>query len=357
MRKICISQIKDGQILAKPIYDASGRLLLSKGTKLKPGYKMRLTNIGLFSVFIDDEFSKDIEMDEILSEQTREETKAILKNEFNKFISKQSYSSKEIYNVVNNILDIILSREEVMINICDIKSKDKYLYEHSINVCVLSLILGISLNYSDNRLRELAVGALLHDIGKLLTPKDVVEKLRNGSLSKEEFEIFKSHTIDGYEIINQKEDISYISKAIILMHHEHCDGTGFPLGLTDEQLHETVKIVSICDTFDNLVSDFSGYTKMEVYKALEYLIAMSETIFDKNLVEAFVKNIAAYPSGTIVKLSTGDSAIVLKQNSSLPLRPVVNIIFDKNNSKLDTPITIDLSQENTIFIVDTLNDI
>ncbi|GAB6151065.1 MULTISPECIES: HD-GYP domain-containing protein [Clostridium] len=357
MRKISISQIKDGQILAKPIYDASGRLLLSKGTKLKPGYKMRLTNIGLFSVFIDDEFSKDIQMDEIISEQTREETKAVLKSEFTKFISKQSYPSKEIYTVVNNIIDIILSREDVMVNICDIKSKDKYLYEHSINVCVLSLILGVYLKYPENRLKELAIGALLHDIGKLLTPKDIVERFRNGNLSKEEFEIFKSHTIDGYEIINQKEDISYISKAIILMHHEHFDGTGFPLGLSDEQLHETVKIVSICNTFDNLVSDFSGYTKMEVYKALEYLIAMSQTIFDKKLVDAFVKNIAAYPSGTIVKLNTGDSAIVLKQNASLPLRPVVNIIFDKNNCKLDNPITLDLSQENTVFIVDTVNDI
>ncbi|NEZ48747.1 HD-GYP domain-containing protein [Clostridium botulinum] len=357
MRKISISQIKDGQMLAKSIYDASGRLLLSKGTKLKPGYKMRLTNIGLFSVFIDDEFSKDIEMDEIISEKTREETKAVLKNEFDKFISNQNYSSKEIFKVVNNIIELILSREEVMVNICDIKSKDKYLYEHSINVCLLSLILGIYLNYSENRLKELAIGALLHDIGKLLTPKDVVEKFRNGNLSKEEFEIFKSHTIDGYEIINQKEDISYISKAIILMHHEHCDGTGFPLGLTDEQLHETVKIVSICNTFDNLVSDFSGYTKMEVYKALEYLIAMSETLFDKKLVNAFVKNIAAYPSGTIVKLNTGDSAIVLKQNTSLPLRPIVNIIFDKNSYKLDEPITIDLSKENTVFIVDTVNTI
>ncbi|KEH99432.1 HD-GYP domain-containing protein [Clostridium massiliodielmoense] len=357
MRKISISQIKDGQMLAKSIYDASGRLLLSKGTKLKPGYKMRLTNIGLFSVFIDDEFSKDIEMDEIISEKTREETKAVLKNEFDKFISNQNYSSKEIFKVVNNIIELILSREEVMVNICDIKSKDKYLYEHSINVCLLSLILGIYLNYSENRLKELAIGALLHDIGKLLTPKDVVEKFRNGNLSKEEFEIFKSHTIDGYEIINQKEDISYISKAIILMHHEHCDGTGFPLGLTDEQLHETVKIVSICNTFDNLVSDFSGYTKMEVYKALEYLIGMSETLFDKKLVNAFVKNIAAYPSGTIVKLNTGDSAIVLKQNTSLPLRPIVNIIFDKNSYKLDEPITIDLSKENTVFIVDTVNTI
>ncbi|KGM97160.1 diguanylate cyclase [Clostridium novyi A str. 4552] len=357
MRKISISQIKDGQMLAKSIYDASGRLLLSKGTKLKPGYKMRLTNIGLFSVFIDDEFSKDIEMDEIISEKTREETKAVLKNEFDKFISNQNYSSKEIFKVVNNIIELILSREEVMVNICDIKSKDKYLYEHSINVCLLSLILGIYLNYSENRLKELAIGALLHDIGKLLTPKDVVEKFRNGNLSKEEFEIFKSHTIDGYEIINQKEDISYISKAIILMHHEHCDGTGFPLGLTDEQLHETVKIVSICNTFDNLVSDFSGYTKIEVYKALEYLIAMSETLFDKKLVNAFIKNIAAYPSGTIVKLNTGDSAIVLKQNTSLPLRPIVNIIFDKNNYKLDEPVTIDLSKENTVFIVDTVNTI
>ncbi|KEI00705.1 HD-GYP domain-containing protein [Clostridium botulinum] len=357
MRKVSISQINDGQILAKSVYDHSGRMLLVAGTTLKPGYKMRLNNIGVFSVFIDDEFSKDIEIDDMLSQKTREETKSILKNGLRKFISNKHCSSNEILKIADTIIEDILSREKVIINISDIKSKDEHLYEHCISVCALAIIMGIYLKYPQDKLKEMAIGALLHDIGKLLTPKDILVKLQNNTLSDEEFEIFKSHPIDGYEILNTNEDISYISKAIILMHHEYCDGTGFPLGLTEDKLHETVKIVSICDTFDNLISDFSGCKKMEVYKALEYLIAMSETIFDKTLVNAFIKNIAAYPCGTIVKLNTNDYAIVLKQNTSFPLRPIVNIILDQNKNKLDLPKQLDLSKENTVFIVDTVDTI
>lgn len=357
MRKVSISQINYGQTLAKPIYDSSGRMLLAKGTRLKPGYKMRLNNIGIFSIFIDDEFSKDVEIEDVLSEEKREETKIMLKNDLNEFINSKRYYNEDILKIANTIIEDISSRDTVIINVSDIKSKDEHLYEHSIDVCALSIIMGIYMNLSYEHLKSMAIGALLHDIGKLLTPKDILYGFQNNTLSPEEFEIFKSHTIDGYEISNNIEDISYISKAIILMHHEYCNGTGFPLRLTDDKLHITVKIVSVCNTFDNLISNFSGFKKMEIYKALEYLVAMSETIFDKSIVDAFIKNIAAYPCGTIVKLNTNYYAIVLKQNPHLPLRPVINVILDETKNKLKRTQRIDLSKENTFFIVDTVNDI
>lgn len=357
MRKISISEITGSEILGKSIYDLSGRMMLAAGTSLKPGYKMRLSQMGILSVYIDDEFSKDVEMEDYVSEQIREETKETIKKEFAGFINKQSSSLNEILKQLDSLIDDILSREEVMINICDIKSKDAHLYEHSVSVCALSSIMGINLGYSNSHLKELAIGALLHDLGKLITPQDILDKSRLGELNQEEIETLKTHALDGYEILNEKFDISYISKAIILMHHENCDGTGFPLELTEDKLHETVKLVSICNTFDNLTSDFSGNTKMEVYEALEYLVAMSDTIFDKALVNAFIKNVAAYPSGSIVKLNTGGSGIVIKQNKTFPLRPIINLIFDENGNKLDEPLQVDLSQETTVFILGTINTI
>lgn len=357
MRKICISQIRGNEILAKPIYDPSGRILLAEGTVLKPGYKMRLNQLGILSLYINDELSKEIKIEDFISEKTRNEIKKSLKDGFQKLINHQSSTADEILKLANIIIDDVLSREEVIINVSDIKTKDQYLFEHSTNVCALSVIMGIHLGYSTHHLRELAAGSLLHDLGKLLTPKDVMDTVRKGELSSEEIEILRTHPLDGYEILNEKYDISYISKAIILMHHEHCDGTGFPLGLTDDKLHETVKLVSICNTFDNLTSDFSGYKKLEVYEALEYLMAMSDSIFDKFLVTTFIKNIAAYPSGSIVKLNTGTYGIVLKQNKAFPLRPVINLIYDEKGNKLFNPKQLDLSQENTLFIVDTVKTI
>lgn len=357
MRKISISQIKGNETLAKTIYDGEGRVLLAEGVLLKPGYKMRLTQMGILSVYINDEMSNNIIVEDFISDKTREQTKVIIKKEFNKFVTNLNSSSDEIFNTVDKILDDILSREEVLVNICDIKSKDQYLYEHSVNVCALSIIMGIHLKYTKYRLQELAVGAILHDLGKLITPKDILNKYKNQQLNEEELAIIKTHPLDGYEILNQKYDISYISKAIILMHHEYCNGTGYPLGLTEDKLHETVKLVSICNTFDNLTSDFCNFEKMEVYKALEYLVAMSNSLFDYNLVSLFIKNIAAYPSGSLVKINTGEKAIVSKQNKNFPSRPIIKILVDKENNKLDEFKELDLSKETTLFIVDTLNSL
>jgi putative nucleotidyltransferase with HDIG domain len=357
MRKISIEQIKGNEVLAKTIYDPTGRVLLGEGTILKPGYKMRLTQMGVFSLYINDEFSAGIEAEDLITEKTRQETKEIIHKEFKKFVNKQGPTLDEINKALDSIIDDILSREEVIINVIDIKSKDNYLYEHSVHVCALSVIMGLVLGYSTPHLKELAVGAILHDLGKLLTPQDIVEKSRTSDLTDEEVEAIKTHPLDGYEIINEKYDLSYISKAIILMHHENCDGSGFPLGLTEDKLHETVKLVAVCNTFDNLTSDFSNYKKIEVYEALEYLIAMSDTKFDKTIVNAFIKTVAAYPSGTLVKLNTGACGIVIKQNMAFVSRPVINLIFDENGTKLDVPKQMDLSLETTLFIVDTVDNI
>ncbi|MCY6372008.1 HD-GYP domain-containing protein [Clostridium ganghwense] len=354
MRKISISQIQGNETLAKPIYDGYGKILLAKGTTLKPGYKMRLTQMGILSLYINDKFSKEIEIEDFISDHTRQETKTIIKNEFHKFITKRNTSSSEITKSVDKIIDNILSREEVIVNISDIKSKDQYLYEHSVNVCALSVIMGIHLGYNKNHLRELAAGALLHDLGKLLTPEDIITKSKIGKLNEEEMSVVKKHPLDGYEILNEKYDISYVSKAIILMHHEHCNGTGYPLGLKDDKLHETVKLVSICNMFDNLTSDFYGDKKMEVYEALEYLITMSGSIFDKKLVNVFIENVAAYPSGSFIKLNTGASGIVLKQNKKFCSRPIINILVDENGNKLSESKELDLSKETTLFIIGTL---
>ncbi|WMJ80225.1 HD-GYP domain-containing protein [Clostridium sp. MB40-C1] len=355
MRKISVSQIQGGEILGKPLYDDHGRILLAKGIILKPGYKMRLTQMCILSVYIDDELSKGVEMKDFLSEETREETKGIIRKEFKNFLTNSNTSSTKIINTVSKVIDEILSRDEVIINICDIKSKDQYIYEHCVNVCGLSIIMGIHLGYSKSHLEELAVGALLHDLGKLITPEDILNKYMTGEISKDEMDIIKKHPLDGYEILNEKSGISYISKAIILMHHEHYNGTGYPLGLKDDKLHETVKLVSICNTFDNLISDFPGKKKMEVYEALEYITAMSNILFDKKLVDIFVKNVAAYPSGTLIILNTDEKGIVLKQNKQLPSRPIINILVDKDGVKLKEPRQLDLSQETTLFIIDTLN--
>jgi len=357
MRKISIDQINGNEVLSKTIYDPSGRILLAKGSILKPGYKMRLTQIGIFSIYVDDEYSLEIEARDFINEKTRQNTKEIIYREFKKFTNKQSPNLDEIFKTIDLIIDDILSREEVLINITDLRSKDNYLYEHSVNVCALSVMMGLILGYSHTNVKELAVGALLHDLGKLLTPQDILEKSRTGELTKEELESIKTHPLDGYEILNQKYDISYISKAIILMHHESCDGSGFPMGLSEDKLHETVRLVSICDTFDNLTSDFSGHDKMEVYEALEYLIAMSDTKFDKTIVNAFIKNVAAYPSGSIVRLNTGACGIVIKQNKAFPLRPIINLIFDESGDKFSEPKQMDLSLETTLFIIETVDTI
>ncbi|HPW41973.1 MAG TPA: HD-GYP domain-containing protein, partial [Bacillota bacterium] len=211
------------------------------------------------------------------------------------------------------------------------------------------------MKYDEEKLRELGMGAMLHDIGKTRIPHEILNKPE--SLTKEEFELVKKHTSYGYELLKRSDVLSTYASYIALTHHERHDGEGYPLGLRGEEIHEFARIVSVADVFDAITSDRVYKKRINVNEAVEYLIGMGDHQFDYNIVRSFIEHITIYPPGTCVLLNSGEKAIVVDVNKKYPNRPIVRILADGEGQIPTVPVEIDLTKNNALLISEIIDDI
>ncbi|AOR22264.1 HD-GYP domain-containing protein [Clostridium taeniosporum] len=354
MRLIPIECVKKDTVLGKTIYDSEGRILLKKGVKLTQLLIQKIKELNILSIYIIDEYS-DYEIEDIIKPELRQKAVKILKETFNDIqrvssfhnfekCSLINYSKHElkyfenISNISEELLDNILSNKNLLISLVDIKNMDNYTYQHSVNVAVLSLVLGISLKLPKRKLVQLCSGALLHDIGKTFIDKDIL--LKPSKLNLEEFNIIKTHPEKGYNFLKNSYDINTNSKLIILQHHERVDGFGYPYGLNGNKINYMAKIVSIADVYDALTSDRPYKRAMCPSDALEYIMSNSGTFFDYEMAKVFTRVIIPFPSGTIVCLSNGDVGIVEETFPNYPLRPQVKILKSDNEQIIGSSVNL-----------------
>ena len=155
--------------------------------------------------------------------------------------------------MVDQIIDELLADLSVLVNLTDIRTFDDYTFASLSNVSVLAIMTGITMGYNDLQLKELGVGAILHDLGKIRIDKSILSK--TGELSKEEYEEVKRHPVYGFEILRQYQDVSLLSANVAFQHHERWDGSGYPRGLSGENILEYARIVAACDVYDALLAD------------------------------------------------------------------------------------------------------
>ena len=242
----------------------------------------------------------------------------------------ESVDTNQAKWVVNTITDSIVRNSTALVWLTHLKDRDKYTSEHSLNVCILSLFFGRSLGLSRDELSNLGVGALLHDIGKLRVPLDVLNK--PAKLTNEEFGIIKRHPVYGYELLKNKDNLSQDSLDIIHHHHERLDGAGYPNGLKDDQINYFTKVVTIVDVYDAITSARAYHDAITPYQALNRLYNNEVGLFDKKLIEAFIKCLGIYPVGSVVKLSTGETGIVVAISEKHRLKPTLLLVSDANNA-------------------------
>lgn len=368
MRFIPLEYVKNGSILGKHIYDNNGRILLKKGFMINNNIKKRLNDFGIYSVYIQDEFS-DVELEEIIKPELRFKAVKAIKNTFdifneindnsivanqieklhkNKLDKKRNAAIESLNNISKLIVKDILSLDNIVANLMDIKNKSEFMFQHSVNVAVLSLILGKALNYNKIELHNLCLGALLHDIGKTLIPPEILWK--TSELKSGEKNIVKKHPARGYEFLRGNVDISAHVRIAVLQHHEQIDGKGYPKGKS-KNINKLAKVIAIANAYDNLTSDTPNSLAVKPNDAFEYIMANVETMFDFEMMKAFLGIIVPYPIGTLVKLSSGEIGIVKKINSQLPLRPILDII--SNGVRRN----VDLVKEKNLVIVDICYEI
>ena len=352
MRRIQTDKIKGHEILAKDVYSSSGVILMSEGTILKKDYIQKLLELKITDVFVEDEISKDIHVQDITEEKISEQCSEKLKETLEKFSYSSGDELKELSKVTTEVMEGVLMQEEVIYTISNVRDYSHSLYEHSLSVAALATLIAVRAGYSQKETKEIALGALLHDIGFI----NVKEKYRNlilSELEEEKQKEIKRHVVYGYIEVEQQEWISQIAKEIILYHHERMDRSGYPFHMPGDKLKPQVRLVAICDAFDNMV--YGNLEKRrKVHEALDEIMKAGGNRFDSELVKIFIRSVAPYPTGALVSLSDGATGMVLRQNAELPIRPTIRIVEQKDDGEWIRKEEIDLAEELALFIVDTI---
>ncbi|WP_099188913.1 HD-GYP domain-containing protein [Tepidibacter mesophilus] len=345
--------------VAKPIY-SNGIVLLQENVKLNINYITQLNSKNIQYIYINDEISEGIDPSDTISLEKYREVKEVIKDQFN--MAKKGKDIGLNMNMINNtiseLLDVITSKRDISYSINEIRMVDDYLYEHSLNVMVSCLYTGILMQYDRIKLQKLALGALLHDIGKVFVDTEILNK--PGKLTFEERIEIEKHPELGYRYLsdNYGNEISSMSKQIILQHHEKWNGKGYPNQLGGDSIYELARICSVADVFDALTSDRPYRKKMPIYKASEYIYSLGHNDFDFDIVKLFLSRIVKFKEGSIVKLSDSSKGIVYNQNKHMLDRPILRLVVDKNGKNVNHKnIFIDLIEENTLFIEKQLENI
>ncbi len=355
MRKIPVDRLKPGMKLGRSIVNASGQMLLVEGSILNDKLIKKLAQLRIPSVYVDDGFLSGVQVEDVVSDATRYRAIELTRKVFNDFHYTRCLSGLDkMEKIVETILDELLSNPMVMVNLVDIRGLDEYTFGHSVNTCILSLITAINMGYGPSKLRHLGMGAILHDVGKTLIPLDILSK--PGKLTAEEFEIIKSHSELGYRLLTRNNDMYPPAALCVLQHHERFDGSGYPYGLAGKEIHEFAVIVGVADVYDALTSDRVYRKAHSPHEAYEMLAATGDYLFDFNVVRAFLYHVAAYPVGSLVKLSTGVTGVVIENRPGYSLRPKVRVLFNNKNEPVLDPYEIDLGLEQTITITGIIKD-
>lgn len=354
LKKVTVNDLKSGMLLGENIYDDMGNILLSEGVKLKGTYIVKIKEIATAYTHIrivnegNDEVKETYEKDPYLT-KTRDVAKSIVKDAFSKLNSSGSLT-KDTYELIYSLVSEILNNDDIVINLNELRNIDDYTLEHSVNVAVISIVIGISMNLSRDQLRDLGVGAILHDIGKMMIPNDILNK--PSALTVDEYEIVKQHAKYGYELLSKIEGLSDEIISVARYHHERFDGRGYPSGLKSPQISLFAKIVAISDVYDALTSDRVYKKMIEPYRALEYICNMVNIQFDKDIVLKFLKCIKIFPLGSIVELTTKEVGLVVDIHKHNPNRPIVRVLADNTGSivkgyyEIDTSKNIDIDITN-----------
>lgn len=340
MRYVDIESVEPGQILGKTIFAANGNVLLAEGVQLTVYMINTLRRIGVEMIYIQDEMYGDVEIADVASEETKRMVVKQMSEIYESLRSGKSFNPRSVSVSVENLLNEIMQDQDVLIQLSDIRTEDNRMYVHALNVCIMSVMIGIKMALSLSQLKELAIGALLHDIGKVGLDRSVPEQ--PGRMH---------HTWRGFEILKRK--FSLMSAHVALQHHERPDGQGVPRGLTADQIHLYAQIVNVANLYDNLLYDETTGKRMLPHEACERMMAMSETMLNRDILIEFLKTVSVYPTGISVRLSTKETGVVVGQHRGLPSRPIVRVVQKDSFGELEIK-EIDLAKETTVFIEQVL---
>lgn len=333
-----IEILKSGEILAEPLLSPKKDTIIPRGTVLKEEYIPLIISMGISTVMVEDPYEDYESPNFIIDNECFTEYVCRIKRIMERHIYQSNKSLRECEIIANELVKEIQKISDNVI--IDIKERSADLYEHTIMVTLLSLAVAQKLHLEKERLYNIALGCLLHDIGlryvtipyenqnlELMSPANIFE--------------LKKHTIFGFSALENENWVPQISRKMILSHHERADGSGYPM---HQKYKETeCKIIQVCDTFDRYISGMEC-SRISIQEVLTKLEQGTGVRYDEKIVNLLIEMIAPYPVGTTVKITGEKTGVVISQTEDKNL-PIIMIVdtekkFEKCNLRLDKTVSI-----------------
>ncbi len=253
-----------------------------------------------------------------------------------------AFKLDEVTTLVEEINQSIARNSDALLSLARLKNADNYTYLHSVAVCALMIALGRQLGLQGDILKEAGMAGLLHDVGKMAIPGEILNK--PGRLTDEEFLIVKAHPQQGWEMLRNCPDVGEMALDVCLHHHETVVGTGYPDGLSGEALSLYARMGAVCDVYDAITSDRCYKAGWAPGEAIRKMTEWKDGRFDEAVFRVFVKTVGIYPVGTLVKLKSGRLGVVLEQSEKGLLTPIIKVFFSTRSNAHVKPEVIDLSK-------------
>jgi HD-GYP domain-containing protein (c-di-GMP phosphodiesterase class II) len=349
MQQVHVDNLRGNEVLGMPVVSSGNVILISEGTVLSEEYIKKLRELDIQDVYIRNNGADENRVYSI--DETYSESKRNIENVLEKHIYKHNNDLKVLGKEAEKIIESVIEEPEVITNITEMRNLSTDMYTHCINVCALSTIMALRLKMSERQVRNISIGAILHDIGLRYIKVPYMNTNETYMNTKDALE-YKKHTIFGYSSLQDEDWIPDIAKEIILLHHERIDGKGYPFQHKGEKIKTEVKLVSLCDDFDSLISGV-GSPKLKIYEAIEYIKANQGIKYDAMMTDKLLESVAVYPVGIKVITSEGESGVVVRQNHKFTDRPVIKMLKHADGSEYEDNVEKDLMKYLTVFIIDT----
>lgn len=351
MKKVFVSDLQEGMVIGQDTYTTSGIMIIPSGVVVTKPIIDHLTVLGLIEVIIDENAhavqEPDIPVEEkkfVEFNKKYTESKDSLNNTFAKIL-QSDVNKEDVEALIDSswkMLDEDTNTYEMLGMIYSMHSYSDATYMHCMNVGVIATLIGKWLGWKEENLKILNACGMFHDIGKLAIDKEILEK--PGKLTDHEYAIIKTHTIKGYELLKNTQ----IDKRIInatLMHHERCDGSGYPLKLKGDKLDDYTKIIAIADVYEALTANRVYRASMCPFDVIAQFENTGFGVFDTKILLVFLQNIINSYLHSQVKLNNGESAEVVLINKQAGSKPVLITSSGR---------TIDLMKEPNIKISEVI---
>lgn len=331
--KIALCEYKDGDILADDVVNAYGVVLAASGILLNDYIIEKLGTNGIKIVIVYRTVKiTDDEVASIVIEKKYFNTFVQTKRLFHRLLRGKSFKHEEVLLITHDINNHLHINDDKLIKwLIKLKTADEYTYYHSVNVAFYSMLLSNWLKLSESKIEKVIQAGLLHDLGKIRIPGDILNK--KGILTREEFDIIKEHTLLGFEMVKKIADIDLEVKKAVLLHHERLDGSGYPYQYKheNEELNIYSKIVAIADVFDAMTSERVYKKKATPFEAFEMFQTVGLSMFDTKMTKVFIEKMAVYLVNSEVLLSSGEQGKIVY----IPLHSVTCPVIQTSSGYID----------------------